>query len=98
MAAITKDQIIEVLKTVEDPEIRMDLWFLGLIYDIRTDGSSVEIDMTLTSPMCPLGPDMIDEIKAKVSDLDGVDKVEVRLVFSPPWEPSDDVKVTLGLL
>ncbi len=94
----TRDQIIEVLKTVNDPEIYIDIWFLGLVYGIEIEDGNVNIKMTLTSPMCPLGPEMMDEVKRKVSALEGVKSVGVDLVFSPPWEPSDDVKAMLGLI
>lgn len=96
---VTQDQIIEVLKTIEDPELFLDIWFLGLIYTINIgeDGRQVSIDMTFTSPMCPAGPLLIDQIKRKVLDLQGVEEVEVKVVFTPPWQPSEDVKLTLGL-
>jgi len=95
----TREQIIEVLKTVEDPELFIDIWFLGLIYsiDIKENGG-VDIEMTFTSPMCPAGPMLLDEVKTKVGALPGAQPVAVKVVFSPPWEPSDDVKCMLGLI
>jgi metal-sulfur cluster biosynthetic enzyme len=96
---ITKDAIIEVLKTIEDPELFIDIWFLGLIYSIEIDEEgSVAIEMTFTSPMCPAGPMLLDQIKTKVGALEGVKGVGVTVVFSPPWQPSDDVKAMLGLI
>lgn len=94
-----KDQIIEALKTVEDPELFLDIYFLELIrgIEIGEDGK-VDIAMTFTSPMCPAGPQLIGEVKEKVSAIDGVSSVEVNLSFNPPWQPSDDVKATLGLI
>lgn len=93
-----RDQVIEVLKTVNDPEIYIDIWLLGLVYGIEIDDGNIKIEMTLTSPMCPMGPEMVDEVKQKVSALEGVKSVSVTLVFSPPWEPSDEVKAMLGLI
>jgi metal-sulfur cluster biosynthetic enzyme len=95
----TQEQVIEVLKTIEDPELFLDIWFLGLIYsiNINDEGKSILIEMTFTSPMCPAGPLLIDQVKRKVGALGGVEEVEVKVVFSPPWQPSDDVKLTLGL-
>ena len=95
---MTRDDIIEVLKTVEDPELFLDIWFLGLIYNIDIEGSKVKLQMTLTSPMCPVGPQLIQEVKDKVGALEGVSEVELELVFSPPWEPSEEIKAMLGLI
>lgn len=95
---ITKDQVIEVIKTVEDPELRLDIWFLGLIYAIDIQENQINIDMTFTSPMCPAGPQLIDEVKTKVGMLPGIDKVELKVVFTPPWEPSEEVKGLLGMM
>lgn len=95
---LTKDQIIEVLKGIEDPELFLDIWFLGLIYSVDIESGKVKIDMTFTSPMCPAGPMLITEIKEKVGALPGVESVEVKVVFSPPWQPSDEVKAMLGII
>ncbi len=94
----TRDQIIEVLKTVEDPELFLDIWFLGLIYNIDVEGTKVKIEMTFTSPMCPAGPLLIDKVKTGIKTLPGVESVDVKIVFNPPWQPSDEVKALLGLL
>lgn len=94
---ITREKVIEVLKTVEDPELFLDIWFLGLVYNITVDGNKVDIEMTFTSPMCPAGPMLVDQIKTRVAEL-GAEEVGVRVVFSPPWEPNDEVKATLGLI
>jgi metal-sulfur cluster biosynthetic enzyme len=94
----TKEEIIEILKTIEDPELFLDIWFLGLIYSIEQDESKVNIEMTFTTPMCPAGPQLVDEVKTKVSNLEGVQEVDVKVVFSPPWQPSDEVKGLLGML
>lgn len=98
MTDLTKEQIIEVLKTIEDPELLLDIWFLGLIYSIEIEESVVKIEMTLTSPMCPVGPQLLAEVKNKVAAMPGVEYADVRLVFSPPWEPNDEIKAYLGLI
>jgi metal-sulfur cluster biosynthetic enzyme len=96
--AVTRDQVVEVLKTVEDPELFLDIWFLGLIYNIDIVGSAVKIEMTFTSPMCPAGPLLIDKVKTGIKSLPGIESVEVKIVFNPPWQPSDEVRALLGLL
>ena len=101
--AVTREQIIEVLKGIEDPELFLDICFLGLIYNIdleRTEEqqSKVKIEMTFTSPMCPAGPLLIDKVKTGIQALAGVKEVEVKIVFNPPWQPSDEVKALLGLI
>ncbi|MBX7143987.1 MAG: metal-sulfur cluster assembly factor [Oligoflexia bacterium] len=95
---VSKEQVIEALKTVQDPEIFLDIWFLGLIYSISIDGDKVSIEMTFTSPMCPAGPMLIDDVKSKVGQLPGVASVDVKVVFTPPWQPSDEVKAMLGMI
>ncbi len=94
----TKEQVIEVLKTVEDPELFLDIWFLGLIYNIAIDEGRVIIDMTFTSPMCPAGPQLKHEVQTKVAALSGVKESIVQITFSPPWEASEEVKGMLGML
>ncbi len=94
----TREEIIEALKTVEDPELFLDIWFLGLIYNIDIADRVVKIEMTFTSAMCPAGPMLKSAVETKVGALPEVDKVEVKIVFSPPWQPSEDVKATLGLI
>lgn len=93
-----RESIIEVLKTIEDPELFIDIWFLGLIYNIAIDGSEVVIDMTFTSPMCPAGPQLKHAVLSKVGELPGVEKCTVNITFQPPWEPSDEVKGLLGMM
>lgn len=94
----TREAIIEVLKTVEDPELFLDIWFLGLIYNIGIDGGHVAIDMTFTSPMCPAGPQLKHEVQTKVATVPGVSEVTVTITFTPAWEPSDEVKGLLGMM
>lgn len=98
----SKEDIFEELKGVEDPELKMSVVELGLIYDVNLDADGiVTVDMTLTSPACPVGPMLQGMIFHKVMQMDGVEDVEVNLVWTPPWDPkimaSDDVKMTLGI-
>ena len=82
------DQVVDVLKTCYDPEIPVDIYELGLIYKIDVeDGGKVAVDMTLTSPACPVAGTLPPEVEAKISRLDGVSNVRVDLVWDPPWNP-----------
>ena len=93
----TKEDAIAALKEVEDPELKLDIYTLGLIYDIKITDENVLIVMTLTSPMCPFGPQIITNAAEKLKEK-GFKEAKVDLTFSPPWEPSDEVKMELGLL
>jgi len=82
------DEITEALRTVEDPEAGMSIVDLGLVYAIEQTAQGVRVDMTLTSPSCPLGPYLVDEVIAAVrSVVPGVPDVRVELVWEPPWTP-----------
>ena len=95
----TREQLIESLKKVFDPEINIDVWALGLIYDLKTETDGiVKIKMTLTTPMCPYGPALIENVKSEVKKLEGVKDVEVEVVFEPPWQPSEELKMQLGMV
>lgn len=83
----TREEIVEVLKTCYDPEIPVNIWDLGLIYDISQENGRVKIQMTLTAMGCPIGPVLAEEIRWKVGQLPGVEEVEVEITFSPPWTP-----------
>ena len=99
-----KEKIIELLKQCYDPEIPVDLWSLGLIYDIsikdnQNKKSDVDIIMSLTTPGCSMGQHMADDIKSKVSSLDNIDNVAVSVTFDPPWQPemmSNEARNKLG--
>lgn len=93
----TREQVIEELKKVEDPELFIDIWTLGLIYDIDFEGTTVKIRMTFTSPACPAGPYLVEQIQQKLKFLEGVENTEVEVVFQPPWEPSEELKQILGI-
>lgn len=84
-----KDQVTEMLKTCYDPEIPFNIVDLGLIYSLEvSSGGAVRLKMTLTSPGCPVGPWMIDEIKNACMRVDGITNVDVQIIFDPPWNPS----------
>ena len=98
----TQEQIMERLETVEDPELRMSITELGLVYGVDQDeAGNVEVRMTLTSPGCPLGPVIHQEVSRALKDLEGVNSVEVKIVWEPRWDPrvhaSEDVKMMLGI-
>jgi FeS assembly SUF system protein len=95
-------KIMEVLKTVHDPELPADIYELGLIYDINiTDNGFVNIKMTLTAPGCPVAGDIIMEVDNKVRAIEGVSDVNVMLTFDPPWNRemmSEEARLELGFL
>ena len=97
----TNEEIMERLATVEDPELRMSITELGLVYGVEQQDGNVEVTMTLTSPGCPLGPVIHGEVQRALTDLPGVNSVDVKLVWTPKWNPrvhaSEDVKMMLGI-
>ena len=95
----TVDDVTEALRDVIDPELGLDFVELGLIYDVAVDGGTVHVTFTLTSPGCPIGPQVSEQIEEFVSELDGVEEVQSTMTFSPPWTPekmSEDAKFALG--
>ena len=97
---VDKEQVIEVLKKVYDPEIQYDIWSLGLVYNIEIEGNKVKILMTFTSPMCPYGPALLDDVRRSVSAIDGVGEVEVEITFTPVWGPdkmTEEARMGLGI-
>ena len=93
----TKEEVIEVLKKVNDPEIGIDVWTLELIYNVDVNEDKINIKMTFTTPMCPYGPMLVEEIKSKISELESVKEVDVEITFDPPWKPSEELRATLGV-
>lgn len=97
-----ENKVIEVLKTIYDPEIPVDVFELGLIYEVRIDEDrNVEIEMTLTSPNCPVAESMPKEVEDKVAAIEGVNSSKVSIVFDPPWDKdmmSEEAKLELGFL
>jgi FeS assembly SUF system protein len=97
-----KDRIVEVLKSIYDPEIPVDIYELGLIYDVEIseDGDAI-VTMTLTTPHCPVAESMPGEVELRVLSVPGVRDAEVKLVWEPPWDPSkmsDEARLELGML
>ena len=98
----TDEELLESLRSVEDPELHMSIVDLGLVYGVEIDEDRrVTVDMTLTSPACPVGPMLQGLIFHKLQQMEGVEDVEVNLVWNPPWDPrtmaSDDIKIALGI-
>jgi metal-sulfur cluster biosynthetic enzyme len=96
---IDEDEVTEALTNVIDPELGLDFVELGLIYGVEIDGGNVEVTFTLTTPACPIGPQVSEQIVEFVSEIDGVEQVTPTMVFSPPWSPdkmSEDAKFALG--
>ena len=97
---LTWEGVREVLKNVYDPEIPVNVVDLGLIYDVKVDKGNVFVQMTLTAPGCGMGPMIAQQAEWAISELDGVEDVEVEMTFDPPWSPeliTDDGKKLLGL-
>ena len=95
----TREEVLDALHQVEDPELGMDIVELGLLYDVDVEGSKVKVTHSLTSMGCPAGPMIQEGIHAAASEVPGVEEVEVDLTWDPPWTPdrmSDDAKFILG--
>jgi metal-sulfur cluster biosynthetic enzyme len=84
---VSEDQVKLALRRVKDPDLQLNIIDLGLVYGIAVDGSTVKVDMTLTSPACPSGPELMTNAENEVKSLPGVEKVEVNLVWMPFWTP-----------
>ena len=97
-----QERVVEVLKTVFDPEIPVNIYDLGLIYRIEVkEDNSVDIDMTLTAPNCPAADFMMEDVKQKVESIESVGAVNLNLVFEPEWSQdlmTEEAKLELGLL
>jgi metal-sulfur cluster biosynthetic enzyme len=96
---VSIDEVMEALREVIDPELGLDFVELGLIYDVAVDGGDVHVTYTLTSPGCPIGPQVAEQIDEFVSELGGVEQVQATMTFTPPWTPelmSEDAKFALG--
>lgn len=95
-----RDRVIQVLKTCYDPEIPVDIYELGLIYEVRVDeGNDVYIKMTLTSPACPVAETLPPEVENKVRNIPDVNQAKVELTFEPPWDKemmSEEARMELG--
>ncbi len=83
-----REEVVEALKTVNDPELGIDIWHLGLVYEVAVDDdNNVKVDFTLTTMGCPIGPMLDEEIKAATAYIEGIGEVTTELVMYPPWTP-----------
>lgn len=97
---LTEETILEVMSDIYDPEIPIDIVNLGLVYGIKIDGSNVNVNMTMTSPGCPAAGQIVSEAKYLIEEIDGVDEVNIEIVWDPPWDPSkmsEAAKESLGM-
>ncbi len=95
-----ENKIINVLKAIFDPEIPVDIYELGLIYDVKIDGKKALLDMTLTSPHCPVAETLPMQVRRTVEEIDELEEVEVKIVWEPPWDKtkmSEAARLELGL-
>lgn len=100
-AKVKKEQIVNALKRVYDPEIPVDIYEMGLVYDIKINEPNIGILMTLTSPSCPAAQSIPEDVKYRVMEIDGVEQVDVEIVWDPPWGMemmSEVAKLELGYL
>ncbi len=98
--AVTEKAVRDALKTVKDPELNIDLVTLGLVYDIQVEGAAAKAIITLTTPMCPVAGEIVDQARLAIAKVEGVEKAEVELTFDPPWTPeriSPLIRSALGL-
>lgn len=93
---LTKEQIVEELKTIYDPEVNLDIYTMGLIYDITIDGDRVNILMTYTTPACPAGPIIQREITDCLSAL-GAKDIQIAVTFDPPWKAPENLRAMMGV-
>ena len=99
-ATVTTEDIYEALKAVYDPEIPVNIVDLGLVYDVQITDSDVYVQMTLTFPGCGMGPYIGQQAEWAVQELDGVEEVQIEMVFDPPWSPeliSEEARAQLGI-
>ncbi len=89
--------IIKKLKEVQDPELGIDIYTLGLIYKITTNDEGIEVLMTLTSPLCPFANDIVVAVEEKLRELGNDIDIKVEITFDPQWEPSDELRLLLGV-
>ena len=97
---INRDAVVSALKQVYDPEIPVDVYELGLIYDIKIEGTKVSITMTLTAPNCPIADEVVEQVRNGVYTVRGVSDVDVQLVFEPEWTPermSEEARLMLNM-
>ena len=98
--SVTKENVLEVLSDVYDPEIPIDIVNLGLVYEVEVEGTVVNLKMTMTSPGCPSAREIVLESQTLVSEMDVVTEANVEIVWDPPWTPekmSDEARVSMGM-
>ncbi len=98
--AVSEEQVKLALRRVKDPDLHLNIVDLGLLYGIRVDGSTVNVDMTLTSPACPSGPEIVGSVEREVGSVEGVESVKTNIVWTPFWTPDriePRVRAYLGL-
>ena len=96
-----ESMIVDALKRVYDPEIPVNVYDLGLIYEIKVNESTADITMTLTAPNCPMADILLNDVETYVGDVTGIDKVNINLTFDPPWDKdmlSEEARLDLGLM
>ena len=96
----TETEMIDALRQVVDPELMINVVDLGLVYEVAQEEGKVNVDMTLTSPACPAGPQLIQQAKMALEKLEGVQEANIRLVMAPPWTPdrmTDEARDQLGI-
>ena len=95
-----KEEATQALKRVHDPELMINIVDLGLVYNVDLNDNRIDVEMTLTSPACPAGPQIIQDVKVALGQLEGIEEVNVNLVMTPPWTPermTDDARDQLGI-
>lgn len=98
--AVTEKDVKKALRGVKDPELNLDLVVLGLVYDVEIEGTKVDVTMSLTSPMCPVAGQIVEDATNAVLAVEGVEEADVQLTFDPPWTPeriSPLIRASLGL-
>jgi metal-sulfur cluster biosynthetic enzyme len=96
---LEQDEVLEALTNVIDPELGLDFVELGLVYGVEIEGGTVTVTFTLTTPACPIGPQVSEQMQEFISEIEGVEEVVTQMVFTPPWSPdkmSEDAKFALG--
>lgn len=96
----TEEEMIDALKTVIDPELMVNIVDLGLVYDVKKEESSAIMEMTLTSPSCPAGPQIVQQAKTALESLEAIETAEITLTMTPPWSPdrmTEDARDQLGI-
>ncbi len=96
-----EEEIVKMLRTVYDPEIPVNIYELGLIYNVEVEDGAVKIEMTLTAPNCPAADFIVEDVRMKVESIEGVKSTDIQLVFEPEWDKdmmSEEAKLELGFL